>query len=51
MLTIQITQHVLIDEHEPNPDYEYSFCFSYQGESYRKTNKMSLLRRAYKKNM
>ena len=36
----------LIEEHEPVADYEYSFCFSYQGESFRPTNKMSLLRRA-----
>lgn len=36
----------LIEEHEPLLDYEYSFCFSYQSESYRRTNKMSLLRRA-----
>ena len=36
----------LIEEHEPVADYEYSFCFSYQGESFKSTNKMSLLRRA-----
>jgi len=36
----------LIEEHEPLLDYEYSFCFSYQGDVYRPTNKMSLLRRA-----
>ena len=41
----------LIEQHEPVADYEYSFCFSYQGEMFKQTNKMSLLRRHYKKNM
>ena len=36
----------LIEQHEPIAEYEYSFCFSYQGEVFRPTNKMSLLRRA-----
>ena len=36
----------LIEEHEPVADYEYSFCFSYQGAMFKPTNKMSLLRRA-----
>ena len=36
----------LLEDREPNPSYEYSFCFSYQGEMFRPTNKMSLLRRA-----
>ena len=36
----------LIEQHEPLLDYDYSFCFSYQGELFRPTNKMSLLRRA-----
>tara|TARA_A100001011_G_scaffold377539_1_gene441307 strand:+ start:383 stop:1384 length:1002 start_codon:yes stop_codon:yes gene_type:complete len=36
----------LIEEHEPVTGYDYSFCFSYQGEMFRPTNKMSLLRRA-----
>ena len=36
----------LIEQHEPVAEYEYSFCFSYQGEMFKPTNKMSLLRRA-----
>ena len=36
----------LIEQHEPVADYEYSFCFSYQSEVFKQTNKMSLLRRA-----
>ena len=36
----------LIEEHEPVADYEYSFCFSYQGAMFKPINKMSLLRRA-----
>ena len=36
----------LIEENEPVAGYDYSFCFSYQGEQFRRTNKMSLLRRA-----
>ena len=36
----------LLEQNEPVADYEYSFSFAYQGEVYRPTNKMSLLRRA-----
>ena len=36
----------LIEQHEPVAGYDYSFCFSYQGEHFKKTNKMSMLRRA-----
>ena len=36
----------LLEQNEPVADYEYSFSFAYQGEVYKPTNKMSLLRRA-----
>ena len=36
----------IISDNEPRADYDYSFCFSYQGNMFRPTNKMSLLRRA-----
>ena len=36
----------VLERHTISLDYDYSFCFSYQGEVFRPTNKMSLLRRA-----
>ncbi len=36
----------VLERHSVSFDYDYSFCFSYQGEQFRSTNKMSLLRRA-----
>ena len=36
----------LLEDREPKAGYDYSFSFAYQGEVYRPTNKMSLLRRA-----
>ena len=36
----------VLERHTISLDYDYSFCFSYQGEVYRENNKMSLLRRA-----
>ncbi len=36
----------VLERHTISFDYDYSFCFSYQGEVFRPTNKMSLLRRA-----
>ena len=36
----------LLEDKEPNSGYDYSFSFAYQGEVFRTTNKMSLLRRA-----
>ena len=30
----------LIEQHEPVAEYEYSFCFSYQGEMFKKTKKL-----------
>ena len=36
----------VLDRQSVSFDYDYSFCFSYQSEVYRRNNKMSLLRRA-----
>jgi len=36
----------VLERHSVSFDYDYSFCFSYQGEVFRPTNKMSILRRA-----
>ena len=36
----------VLERHSISFDYDYSFCFSYQGEVFRPTDKMSLLRRA-----
>lgn len=36
----------VLERHTISFDHDYSFCFSYQGEVFRPTNKMSLLRRA-----
>ena len=36
----------VLERHTISLDYDYSFCFSYKGEVFRPTNRMSLLRRA-----
>ena len=35
----------LLYDYEPQPEYDYSFCFSYQGEAYNPHNKTSILRK------